>query len=401
MISTEQALQLILCNTVNGNIVEVHPAQALNQVLAASVKSKIHSPGFDQSSMDGYAIRFEDLNTNSLNVIGEVITGNAPQTKMKNGCCLRIFTGAMVPKRADTIVIKENTIYENNSIKILDPLAVRLGANIRLKASQIKKGEEALPEGHIINPASIGYLTMLGMDKIKIYQSPSIAILVTGSELRAPGEKLNPGEIFESNSYTLNAALQSMHLKAKKIVKVKDELKSVERAISKAMEIADIILITGGISAGNYDFVEPALNTVGVKKIFHKVAQKPGRPLYFGVKQNQLFFGLPGNPSSVLSCFYEYVYPALRKLCGFKNYTLPTSKLQLKNVYEKKSPLTHFLKGYASGNQVEILSSQESYLLNSFAKANCLVVIPAEQLIVKENEWVEVHYIDSLNQTAR
>lgn len=394
MISTTKALELILSHTPTGKPTMVTLEKSVRRVLADSVYSTIYSPAFNQSAMDGYAIRFTDLDAESLTIAGEVITGSAATKVVKPGNCIRIFTGAMLPKGADTVVVVENTSQKGDKLFITDKSIVKKGSNIRLNGAQIKPGEQAFTQNQVLTPAAVGFLAMLGKTKTKVYNLPDIAIIATGSELKKPGTKLKAGEIYESNTYTLIAALQDMNLKPVSVAKARDTDKTIKTAIQKAMRKADVILLTGGISAGNYDLVAPVLASLGVKKVFHKVAQKPGKPFYFGVKGKKLFFALPGNPSSVLTCFYEYVYPSLRKWCGHTQLQLRSAELPLKKPFEKKGSLTQFLKGYADTTGVELMQGQESFLLNSFATANCLVLIPAEKNQLDTGEKVWVHFTD-------
>jgi molybdopterin molybdotransferase len=198
--------------------------------------------------------------------------------------------------------------------------------------------------------------------------------------------------VYESNSFTLAAVLQHLHIDTVKIYSANDDLKIVTDILEKALQQSDLVLLTGGISAGDYDFVLQAAENCGVTKLFHKIKQRPGKPLYFGKKGNKLVFGLPGNPSSVLTCFYEYVLAALEILTARK-VSLQSIKAPLLNPFRKSAALTHFLKGFYNGSTVTVLDAQESYRLSSFAKANCLVKINEEVMECKEGEIMEVHLL--------
>ncbi|MBL7892900.1 MAG: molybdopterin molybdenumtransferase MoeA, partial [Bacteroidia bacterium] len=201
---------------------------------------------------------------------------------------------------------------------------------------------------------------------------------------------------YESNSYAVEAALKSINLKVKNRFLVKDIEKEVYKAIKKAIKTSDIVLITGGISVGDYDFTERSLKRLGVKNIFYKIKQKPGKPLFFGKFKRTLIFGLPGNPAAVLSCFYEYVYPAIKLLEGFKNVSLPQIQLPISIDYTKKKGLSFFLKGKISDNSVIPLEGQESFILSSFAIADSLIYLPEECENIKKGEMVEVHKLPGL-----
>ena len=397
MISVEEALQLVLKNTDQLKSTRLNISEAHQSVLAEDIKSPIDSPPFSQSSMDGYAIRFDDVKPNTVfTVQGENMAGRDTGLKLNKGCAIRIFTGAMLPDSADTIVIQENVQRKDDTITIIDPALIKKNAFVRFKGQQIRKNKLALAKGHVLNAGSIGYLTALGISKVKTFATPRISILTTGDELQVPGKNLRPAQIYESNSYTLHALLKEMHLDVHTILKINDDPEKLLVSFKKAIRQNDVIIITGGVSVGDYDFVAHTLERLQVKKIFHSIAQKPGKPMYFGTFKDKLIFALPGNPASVMVCFYEYIYPALRKMIGHQNFPLPSDEKICFNDYSKKPGLTHFLKGIASRDQVEILEGQESFLLSSFAMANCLVVIPSTSTGVKAGDKVTVHFINHL-----
>ena len=397
MISVDEALQLVLKNTEQFKTTRLKIEEAHQAVLAEDIKSPIDSPPFSQSSMDGYAIRFDDVKPNAVfHVEGKNMAGRDTGLKLNKGCAIRIFTGAMLPDGADTIVIQENVQVKDDTITIIDPSLVKKNAFVRNKGQQIKKNKLALAKGHVLNAGSIGYLTSLGVSKVRTFAMPRISILTTGDELQIPGKNLRPAQIYESNSYTLHALLKEMHFEVHDIVRLNDDPEKLLLSFKKAIRQNDVIIITGGVSVGDYDFVEHTLERLEVKKIFHSIAQKPGKPMYFGSFKDKLIFALPGNPASVMVCFYEYIYPALRKMTGHQNFPLPAEEKICFNDYSKKPGLTHFLKGIANGGQVEILEGQESFLLASFAMANCLVVIPSASSGVKAGDKVSVHFINHL-----
>jgi molybdopterin molybdotransferase len=209
--------------------------------------------------------------------------------------------------------------------------------------------------------------------------------------LQEPGQSLLPGQVYESNSLTISAALDQLHIRGGNISRVDDNLDHVTDVLTEALQNSDLILLTGGISVGDYDFVLEATNRCGIDKKFHRIKQRPGKPLYFGKKDGKTIFGLPGNPSSVLTCFYEYVIPAIDKITGRQN-TIVTSYMPLGRLYKKQTGLTHFLKAWHDYEKVSPLDAQESYRLSSFAKANCLICVE-EDKEYKEGELVEVHLI--------
>lgn len=372
MVSVDEAKKLISrsCQVTRTEAVSIE--EALGYVLAEDILSPADTPPFDNSAMDGYAFRLDTWDGKSpLRVVAEMQAGSGSIPALSDHEAVRIFTGAVVPPTADTVVMQENVVVEGDMIHIRDE-QLTLGRNIRLKGSQTKAGEITLPKGHRIVPASISYLAGSGIEKVKVYARPEVAIIVTGKELVPPGKALKEGEIYESNGYGLCAACQSLQIDPMYIDIVKDEVSLIENSIRNASD-ADIIILTGGASVGDYDLVPAALQQFGAEKVFHMVSQRPGKPFYFGTHSDTLIFALPGNPAAVLTCFYQFIVPAIESFTQRQYF--PRKKMTLTNGYSKKPQLTYFLKGKTSGDQVEILDHQQSYLVNSFALANCLITL--------------------------
>lgn len=366
--------------------------QAAGRVLAADVTAQTDIPAFDQSAMDGYALSFAGYELHrTLTIHGEVPAG-APELSMLQGNqAMRIFTGAPVPAGADTVVMQEKTEVNNGQLYILDE-QLKAGLNVRTKGSEIKAGEMALLKGDVLTPAAVGFLATTGVSEVTVYPTPVMSIIVTGNELQQPGKTLHHGQVYECNSYQLRAALQSLQIDEVPVFEAKDDPKTVKDTLQYALDNSDVVLLTGGVSVGNYDFVPQAAADCGVITLFHKLNQRPGKPLFVGRKGTKWVFGLPGNPSSVLTCFYEYVIPALEQLMQLKP-VLRTVQAPLGKAYSKTAALTFFLKGYYDGKTVVPLDSQESYRLRSFAMANCLLVLPEEKMEYGVGEEVEVHLI--------
>jgi molybdopterin molybdotransferase len=219
-----------------------------------------------------------------------------------------------------------------------------------------------------------------------------VSLIVTGKELQEPGKELAPGQVYESNSYSLTAALSQLNFSDIQMTWADDDLSVIKQLLEKALEQSDLVLLTGGVSVGDYDFVLDAATQAGVTRAFHRIKQRPGKPIYFGTRENRLVFGLPGNPSSVLTCFYEYVLPAIN-LFRHRSAGLTVVKAPLAKGIEKAAGLTHFLKGRYDGNKVTVLGAQESYRLSSYAQANCLVVIDEATTACEAGEIVEIHLL--------
>lgn len=395
MLTVKEAKQLLFNSTKQLAIEKKSVSASLGYVLGQDVLSPFDNPLFDQSAMDGYAIRVNDLpagETVSLQIIGEVKAGDKPLNKLKNNTALRIFTGSAVPVNATAVVIQERVTIENN--KLVVPISIiKKGSNIRYKATQIHKGELALAKSTLLNAAGIGWLCSMGFKEVKVIAKPTISILTTGNELRKPGEKLMPGQIYESNSYMLNAALQETGFKPSHIKTVADNEKLILSSLNKMLQSSNVVIVSGGISVGKYDFVKSTLEKLGVKELLYKIAQKPGKPLFIGTKGKCVIFALPGNPASALVCFYQYVLPAMRKMSGQKNLELRKEWLPLAVDFELKSDRDLFMKAKIENGNVMLLDGQESNILKSFAESNALVHFELGNKKFAKGDQVEVYIL--------
>ncbi|MFL9829357.1 gephyrin-like molybdotransferase Glp [Flavobacterium sp. ST-87] len=386
MIQVAEALKIIGENSVQMSISKIKVSKSLGYVLAEAVYAPINMPPFRQSAMDGYAFTHSELA--QFEVVSTSQAGDFLEDKIQKNQAVRIFTGAFVPDDTDTVVMQEHTRVTDNLLQIEKmPLP---GANVRAKGEQIKKGELVLDANTVITPAAIGFLACLGITKIKVYEKPKVAILVTGNELVSAGKKLPKGKIYESNSVMLEAALKTIGIKKTTVFKVKDSLKKTKMVIESCLSNFDVVLISGGISVGDYDYVKEALLKNGVTELFYKINQKPGKPLFFGRKENKLVFALPGNPASSLTCFYVYAIPALKKLMGFEAVHLPETKRKINTAFKNTSGKTLFLKALYDDEKVTVLESQSSAMLNTFSIANGLIVVPENVTALEANDEVTV-----------
>jgi len=392
MISVTEAKNIIRNNTAALPPVTVPLEQAAGKVLAEDVYARTDIPAFNQSAMDGYAISFEGWQLHkTLQINGEIPAGEPELFLLQNDQAIRIFTGAPVPSGADAVVMQEKVDVKDNVLYIQDD-QLQAGLNVRLKGSEIKAGELVLAKGQRLTASAIGFLATTGVAEVTIYPAPAISIIVTGNELQQPGKPLTHGQVYECNSYQLRAALELLQIDDVPVFKAKDDPHTVKHTLTSALDDSDVVLLTGGVSVGNYDFVPEAATACAVTPLFHKLKQRPGKPLFVGKKGNKLIFGLPGNPSSVLTCFYEYVIPALEQMMGLKD-VIKTIQAPLAKPYAKTAQLTFFLKGYYDGQTAVPLDSQESYRLRSFAMANCLLCLPEEKMEYREGDMVEVHLL--------
>ncbi len=392
MISVHEARALLKEHCQDFGTESVSLYKALGRFSAEDIMAPMDMPSFAQSAMDGYALRFEDVEKNiPLYNEGEIQAGDTLLSAVDPEHCIQIFTGALIPPGVDTVVMQERIEIDGKNILVKDE-NLKLGANIRPKGSQSKQGDIILKKGDQLNPSTCGMLASFGIDKIAVYRRPTIDILVTGDELKGAQENIKDGQIYESNSFALKTALNALQFDDIRIRKAADLEQDTFQKIADGLK-ADVLIITGGISVGKYDLVASALNKNGVQKIFHKVNQKPGKPLYFGKKDNTIVLGLPGNPGSVMNCFYIFVRHALAWAMGSNTQSKSTLRLKLQEDLNKKNNKTFFIKGKMQGDTVEILDGQESYKMNAFAKANCLVEISEEKQLMYKGELVDVHII--------
>src|ERR1700740_1375585 len=341
MISVEEAKGIITQHVFA--LAKTHTVQladALGCTLAEDVFAPLDLPPFNQSNVDGYAVRA--LESKTWKVVGKVKAGDNCKLELKEGEAARIFTGAMVPAGSDCVIMQERITRAGDTIEFKET-ELKQGEHIRKAGAQIKKGALALPQGTIVNPAILGFLSGLGLAELVVYAKPKITLIITGNELQTVGSDLEMGKVYESNSFVLQGVLQMMGLKVDALHFVKDEKEKLNACVAKAILDTDLLLISGGISVGDYDFVKEVLESTKTETLFYKVAQKPGKPLYFGKNKNCFVFGLPGNPASALTCFYEYVYTTLLIMQGKENMFLNSLQLPaLKNITKKKG-LAHFL----------------------------------------------------------
>ena len=390
MIQVEEALSIIAENSTTMPVQKIKVSKSLGYILAETVYSPIAMPPFRQSAMDGYA--FIHSEKHQYDIVGIVQAGDHSKIKLKENEAVRIFTGAHVPDNADTVIMQEHVMATENSI-----LITRMPeqyANVRHKGEQIGEEEVVFKANTLITPAAIGFLACLGITEVEVYKKPKVAILVTGNELVKPGKKLSKGKIYESNSVMLQAALQTIGVKKTKIYKVKDNLKATKKALKEILKKHDIVLISGGISVGDYDFVKEALLENGVKELFYKINQKPGKPMFFGSKNDTLVFALPGNPASSLTNFYIYVYPAIKNRMGFKDIHLKKMLRKLNDNITNTTGKTLFLKALYDETHVTVLDGQSSAMLNTFAIANSLLVVPNEVESLEKGQLVTLLPID-------
>ena len=373
MISVEEAQKIVATTAIQlKTLIHKVDTNLCGMTLAEDVTAPMALPPFSQSAMDGYAVRLHEEAT--YRVVGEVQAGADTVITLKAGEAVRIFTGAKIPDTADAVVMQEKVQRLGNTIRTITP--INLGQSIRKKGEQLTQGDLVFSKGILLNPPALGLLQSLGIEKVEVFQKPEVSIVVTGDELVPPGHPLASGQVYESNSLVLIAALQQMGCHKPKLFYAKDNREATDAVLANALE-ADLVLISGGISVGDYDFVNQSLAGMKVEELFYKVRQKPGKPLFFGKKRSTHVFALPGNPASTLSCFYVYVVPLIHRLMGRSSPGLTQKKLKLAHPFENKLGRALFLKGIVTDSQVTVIDELNSASLQSFAACHALVYIDA------------------------
>ena len=408
-ISAERAHELIARTTVSLKPVEtVAVRAALGRVAALDIKSRVQVPNHTNSAMDGYAFRGADVSdvsdvshaddATTLRVIGTSMAGKPFHGALHAGMCVRIMTGAVMPSGADSVVAQEQVTRDGERVVVQ---GAQVGANVRHAGEDIEVGDIAIAAGCRLAPSHIGLAASLGFAELPVVRRPRVAFFSNGDELRSLGNALNIGELYDSNRYTLHAMLSQLGVEIVDLGIVPDDAAALDAAIAQAAECADLVLTSAGASVGDADYIRDIVARRG-EVVFHKVAIKPGRPLIFGkVRKNggreSLFFGLPGNPVSVMVTFQIFVTPALRLLAGEVAQPTTPLRLMVKSVdaLKKRRGRAEYQRGVLCRDQsgetvVRSTGAQGSGILRSMGEANCFIILPTDCARVKAGERVEV-----------
>ncbi len=380
----------------------VHVRSALGRVLAQDVISPINVPAHDNSAMDGYAVRFIDLKADgevTLKMAGSSFAGKPFAGKMQAGETVRIMTGAVMPPEADTIVMQEHVQAKDGQVTIGS--GHRLNQNLRRAGEDLAVGQVALKRGLPLRPAEVGLISSLGIGEVTVFRKLRVAFFSTGDELVSIGSVPQEGQIFDSNRYTIHGMLTRLNCEVIDMGVVRDDPALIEAAFKEAAASADVVITSGGVSVGEADFVKDMLNKLG-EVLFWKIAMKPGRPLAYGKIGGAHFFGLPGNPVSVMVTFYQFVRDALLKLAGQDPLPpLPTFKVPCTSALKKAPGRTEFQRGILSQDaagawSVRVTGEQGSGILRSMSEANCFIILPTDQGNVVPGVMVDVQLMESV-----
>lgn len=388
-VAVQEAKEILQGLSLSGEKVQLPLQKALGCWIASPIHAPMQVPSFDNSGMDGYAFAWED-GGDSRQLAQVVQAGTFPDFTLQTGTAVRIFTGAPVPLGADTIVQQEWVRVEGDRI-FFELEKLTQGMNLRRAGSQCELGQLILVEGTRISPGTLGLLASLGVEEVSVFAAPQVSIILTGDEVVEVGQALQPGQIYNANGPALLGYLSQLGISEVKVYKVKDDPNEVIRVIGEALTSSDVLLLTGGISVGDFDFVKEGLAENGVETLFYKVKQKPGKPLLAGIKGSKLVFALPGNPASVLTCFMQYVKPSLGQWMGNSAAWEQPSIYPLATNWEKQAKLTVFLKACLVAGVVEVLPGQESFNLLSFGSADGLIEIGEDQQSLKEGTLVSFY----------
>ena len=374
----------------------------LGRVLAEDVVSPLNVPAHDNSAMDGYAVRFADLKLDgeiTLKVAGSSFAGAPFQGTVGAGQCVRIMTGGVVPNGADTIVMQEHVKADQDRITV--GKGHRKGQSLRRAGEDLATGQIALKRGLALRPADIGLISSLGIGEVTVYRKLRVAFFSTGDELVSVGSQPKEGQIFDSNRYTLHGMLTRLGCEVLDMGVVRDDPALLEKAFKDAAAAADVVITSGGVSVGEADFVKDLLGKLG-EVVFWKIAMKPGRPLAYGKIGHAHFFGLPGNPVSVMVTFYQFVRDALLRLSGLDPVPLiPTFKVPCVSSLKKAPGRTEFQRGVLERDShetwsVRVTGEQGSGILRSMSEANCFIILPTEQGNVTPGTLVEVQVLEGI-----
>jgi len=402
MLSVKEAQDKILSQPIKIKTKEVPIIDSLGLVLAKDIISNDNIPIYDNSAMDGYAVRVDDVKGTDKNypiklkLIGEDIpAGKVPTAKIEPGYCMSIMTGAPIPEGCSGVVIKEDSERENGNVLVFKECIQ--GENIRYRGEDIKKGDIVLQRGKKIYSADIGVMASIGISEVLVNYPPVVGIISTGDELLEIEDKLEFGKVRDSNSYSLSGQVSESGATYIRYGIVKDEKSALEKKIAGALSECDILLISGGVSLGDYDYVKDTLVDIGANLIFWRVNQKPGKPLAFLTYGDKFIFGLPGNPVSVMVCFEMYVRPLIRKMMGFDKLFKDLVLAKTTHDFKHKKGKTNFVRVIIEKEDSEYFikstGMQGSGILTSMVKADGIAVFPENIGDIKKGDEVEVYQL--------
>jgi molybdopterin molybdotransferase len=402
MITVDEALKIVLDNVAVLGVERASIVDAVGRVLAEEIRSPRDIPGFDNSAMDGYAVRASDVEAASesdpvrLTVLETVGAGVMPSLRVGPGQAVRTMTGAPIADGADTIVPVERTRGTEAKIEILAP--AEKGAFVRPRDEDLKRGELVFSPGKVLSPSDLGMLASLNRSMVDVYRRPRVAIVTTGDELVDVDTVPSGAQVINSSAYALAAAIRETGGEPIMLKVARDRPEEVRARLAEALAF-DVVLTTGGVSVGQFDHVKVVLDELGLQQLFHGVAQRPGRPLKFGTIGGRPIFGLPGNPVSTMVCFYLYVRPALRRMTNRSDVGLPRIRARCASDIPTANNLTEFVRVTLSPRNGEVYATptgnQSSGVLSSLSRAHGLLIGPARERVLKAGSQAAVLLLDA------
>ncbi len=401
MIQFNEALNIILDSVYQLEGEKADILDSAGRIIFTDILSDINIPPFNNSAMDGYAVRSGDLKDASgenpvrLEITGEIQAGiNNEKLNVGSGQAVRIMTGAPMPQEADAVIPVEDTSEENRTVLVYRDL--KENANVRFAGEDISRGQRVLKRGDILRSADTGLLASLNCREVDLFRRPKVAIISTGDEIVDIGEEIKPGQIRNSNAYTLQQEIKRYRGVPDYLGIAKDDKEETKSLFRKGFQ-NDIVITTGGVSMGKYDYVKDVMKELGVDIKIETVRMKPGKPMVFGTLGRKLFFGLPGNPVSTLISFNEFVRPAILKMMGASGLEKPHISAVADDDIRKKAGRRNFIRGYftlSNGNfHVSTTGPQGSGILRSMSEANCLIILPSDVEQVKKGESVTIELL--------
>ncbi|HZX10079.1 MAG TPA: gephyrin-like molybdotransferase Glp [Acidobacteriota bacterium] len=389
MILLEEAQKILNETSVKPKTELVNLDEAVARILAQDIISKINIPPFNKSAMDGYAVISGDP-SERYKVIETIPAGKIPQEKVHPGECAKVMTGGIVPNEADRVIKRELTVEEDGQMRTTGK---EKNKNVCITGEDIKKGDKVLEKAILIRPQEVGVLASMGLDKVKVFKKPKAGLISTGSELVPPGQSIKQSQIYDSNSYSLSAQV----LKSGAILfdrrMVLDDPDKIKKVITEFLYSCDVLLISGGVSMGDFDYVPPILKSLGFKLHFEKVAIKPGKPTVFGTRGHKYVFGVPGNPVSAFVGFELFIRPFLCRMMGHAYEPFLISAVMKESIQRRKTQRASYIPVECREGFIKKLSYHGSAHIHALTRANALLCIPRGVREIKAGSQVHVRPI--------
>jgi molybdopterin molybdotransferase len=393
LIDHHEAVRLVLENTSRLPVENAQLVEAQGLALAEDLTARFDSPPFDNSAVDGYALRSADAEVGSVfRVVDEAPAGRPAARSVGEGEAIKIFTGGVIPEGADAVVMVENTSGWGEEFEL--KRAASPGQNVRRSGEDVRGGEVILRSGTEVGAPEIALAATQGYGALPVYRRPEVVVLSTGTELVEPGRReLAPGEIYDSNSFAVIAQAREAGAEARRLYAASDDAEVLRGAVEEALESADVVVTSGGVSVGEKDLVKATMLDLGVEQVFWGVKFKPGKPLFFGVREDVSFFGLPGNPVSAMVCFELFVRPALMRMMGREDNRRPHIQVyfeeDVKNKFGRMHAMRVSLERTGRGWLARSVGAQGSGLVSSLTKADALALVGPQSEGVRAGEPVE------------